>query len=199
MAHADNGWIAREIIHMTTSAGLYAGRTATDVIEEISIAVADEPELSILPADAIYQAVTSAPGSGWRGTVDIEIDREPSVDFPAVSAFNDTFANADREKQMRGFYSMRYHFDTAFGISPYAGAGLGFVAGGTEADKGGIVAGRATAGFDLSLAKQTALFAEYAFTKGGGVSLGSAAEDGSLADSVPDSEHSLKLGFRRTF
>jgi opacity protein-like surface antigen len=92
---------------------------------------------------------------------------------------------------------MRYDFDTGLDLVPYAGAGLGIVTKGTEAEVGGTVAGRATAGFDLNLAAETAVFAEYAFMKSGGVAFGN-GQDGA-GQTVPDNEHSLKLGFRRQF
>lgn len=196
-AEARNGWTVTELVYMTADAGLSVGLSATDFFHDIGLAAAEQPELSLTEGDTSFLPVEESKRSGWRGVVDIEIERSPTLDDRNLTTFHDRLSQSVQERRMRGFYSMRYHFDTGLNIVPYAGAGLGVVAKGTDADVDGAVAGRATAGFDLFLAEETAVFAEYAFTKNGGVAFGNDPVDADNA--VPDSEHSLKLGFRRTF
>jgi len=69
----------------------------------------------------------------------------------------------------------------------------------TETEASGVIAGRATAGFDLTLGEGAALFAEYAVLKNGGVNLGTVGSGDNPGEAALDIEHSVKLGFRRTF
>jgi hypothetical protein len=164
-AQARNGWNVIELVYQTADAGLIAGLSASDLFYDIGLAATEQPDFSITPVAAKRR-------SGWRGIVDVEIEREPTLDYETQSVSSDLFAKSSQARQMRGVYTMRYDFDTGLDLVPYAGAGLGVVAKGTEAEMGGTVAGRATAGFDLMLAAETAVFAEYAFTKSGGVAFG---------------------------
>jgi len=51
----------------------------------------------------------------------------------------------------------------------------------------------------FTVAKDAAIFAEYAYVKSGGVNIGLAGDAAASDGAIADSEHSLKLGFRRTF
>lgn len=196
-AQARNGWNVIELVYQTADAGLSVGLSASDLFYDIGLAATEQPDFSVTRNETLALPVADTKRSGWRGIVDVEIEREPVLDYETQPASRDLFAKSSQERQMRGFYTMRYDFDTGLDLVPYAGAGLGVVAKGTEAAMGGTVAGRATAGFDLMLAAETAVFAEYAFTKSGGVAFGE--PQASADNAVPDSEHSLKLGFRRQF
>lgn len=134
--------------------------------------------------------------AGWAGHVEVELTEDETPPLSEVSAFSDDFATTDRDTKLSGFYSMRYEFNSKLPFRPYAGAGLGLVATSNETESGGVIAGRATAGFDLTVGEGAAVFAEYAYVKSGGVRLGAVSENGG---SILDNEHSLKLGFRRTF
>ena len=196
---AGGSWAPLEIIDMTTSGVTRAYETiSTTSFDDMDLTALDEPVLSVA-SGGLFQDATASNKAGWSGLVEVEVIEEPALPFVGNSNYSNTLAAFDDETKLHGFYTMRYQFNPDARFRPYAGAGLGLVAKTTETDAAGIIAGRATAGFDLSLGKGSALFAEYAILKHGGVNLGSAGEPGTTLSAVPDLEHSVKLGFRRSF
>ncbi len=165
-------------------------------LHEMDLTSFEVPALAIALEDIKIDPNHKAKKSGWAGLVEVELDEDKALELEDVSTFSDAFATTERDVKLSGFYTMRYDFATKLPFRPYAGAGLGVVTTSSETDTAGIIAGRATAGFDLTLGEGSAVFAEYAFVKNGGVNLGSGNSNFSA---IPDSEHSLKLGFRRTF
>jgi len=198
-AKASNSWAALEIIDMTTATQFIADVVETaDFLPDINLSSLDEPALS-LASNGFEFDTTRTHKSGWAGLVEVEVDEEPTLPFDEISSFSDTFLTTETEVEMQGFYSMRYQFESTSAFRPYAGAGLGLVTTSTDNEAGGIIAGRATAGFDLTLGEGASLFAEYAVLKNGGVNLGAVGADGATGNDALDIEHSVKLGFRRTF
>lgn len=196
---AESAWQPLEIIDMTTAKTFSADVVVTTgFLDNMDFVSLDEPKLSVA-SDALKFNTDSPKKSGWAGLVEVEVKEEPTLAFDEISTFSDTLVSADSETKVQGFYTMRYQFNSTARFRPYAGAGLGLVATTSETEAGGVVAGRATAGFDLTLGKGSALFAEYAILKNGGVNLGSLADSDNATGAVPDVEHSVKLGFRRTF
>ena len=198
-AQASGSWQPLEIIDMTTASKVSADVVVTTgFFDDMDFVSLDEPVLSIA-SDSIKFDTEAPKKSGWAGLVEVEVTEEPTLPYGESSAFADTFNPFDEEKKVQGFYTMRYQFDTDSRFRPYAGAGLGLVATTTETEASGIIAGRATAGFDLTLGEGSALFAEYAVLKNGGVNLGAAGSGEASGNEALDIEHSVKLGFRRTF
>lgn len=189
-----------DIIDMTT-----AGELSTDMVittgflHELDLVAFEDTSLSLIADDTETSIDDDAPKTGWAGVVEVDMSEEPTLPMGEISSFSDTFDTTESEKKMSGFYTMRYEFNSSLPFRPYAGAGLGLVATTGEAGAGGVFAGRATAGFDLTLGEGSAVFAEYAFVKSGGVNVGLAGDAAASGGAIPDSEHSLKLGFRRTF
>lgn len=198
-AQANADWGSLKIIDMTSASELSGDFVVTTgFLSDFDVIAFDAPTVSSV-SDGIYFDEAQASRSGWAGIVEVDMDEELSLPFQSVSSFSDSFEDTERETRMSGFYTMRYQFETDLPFRPYAGAGLGLVATDSDAQMGGIIAGRATAGFDLTVGDEAAIFAEYAFVKSGGVNLGSTGENPVSSGAIPDTEHSLKLGFRRTF
>lgn len=198
-AQANSSLGQLNLIDMTAATGLSGDMVLTKgFLHDIDLVAFEQPRLSVA-----YTQTSPDEGdgsaSGWAGIVEVDTNEEPSLSLQDSSAFSDKFTQSDRETRMSGFYTMRYQFETDLPFRPYAGAGLGLVTSNSSDAIGGIVAGRATAGFDLTVGADSALFAEYALVKSGGVNLGTTRSDAFSEGSLPDIEHSLKIGFRRTF
>jgi hypothetical protein len=190
---------SQQVIDMTSASDLSGDMVVTTgFLHNLDVVAFEEPTLSVASND-IFSAGTEPSGSGWAGVVEVEMDEDLMLPYQDVSSFSDSFAGTDRETRMSGFYTMRYQFETDLPFRPYAGAGLGLVATDSNAQVGGVIAGRATAGFDFTVGEDSAVFAEYAFVKSGGVNLGASADSSASSSAIPDTEHSLKFGFRRTF
>ena len=127
----------------------------------------------------------------------VDLSSREALEPVNAPAFADGLALDEGTTRVAGFYTMRYDFASDAPFRPYAGAGLGLVGASDDARSAGAFAGRAIAGFDLTLADRTALYAEYAYTVAGASLSGTEAERLSLG--MPDDEHALTLGFRRTF
>jgi len=195
--HANNGWNAFEIIDMTDSGKADLDFVVTTgFLHDLDLVAYESPLLSISPEDVETDLTDEVEKTGWAGLVEVEVKDDKTLPLNDISVFSDDFATTERNTKVSGFYSMRYEFNSKLPFRPYAGAGLGLVATSNKTETGGVIAGRAIAGFDLTVGKETAIFAEYAYVKSGGVSLG-VTNNSSAA--IPDNEHSLKLGFRRTF
>ncbi len=193
-AQAANGWTPLEIIDMTeTGQADLDFVITTGFLNDLNFVSLDEKILSVTPE---FPDTPLEEKSGWAGLVEVEFNQDKILPLGNISAFSDTLTNTDRERRMSWFYSMRYAFESDVPVRPYAAAGLGVVASTTDTDTAGIVAARATAGFDLSFNEQSSVFAEYAFVKNGGVDFGTA--QGGIT-TRPDDEHSIKLGFKRNF
>jgi len=179
-AQANGSWQPLEIIDMTTS-----NVTSPDVVvttgffNTTDLTSLDEPILSVA-SDGIKFDTVAPKRRGWASLVEVELTEEPTLAFGEVSTFSDTLASADNEMKLLGFYSMRYQFSADTRFRPYAGAGFGLIAKGTETEA-------------------SALFAEYAFLKNGGVNVGTTSADDGVGAIADDIEHSVKLGFRRSF
>ena len=199
-AQANGSWAPLEIIDMTTSGAVRAHEAlSTAFFDDMDLAVLDEPVLSVSSGGGLLLDQEASNKTGWSGFVEVELTEIPALPFEGTSKYSNTLAAFDEETKLRGFYSMRYQFNSDARFRPYAAAGLGLVGSATETEAAGIIAGRATAGFDLTLGKKSALFAEYAVLKNGGVNLGKAGEASTSLSTPPDLEHSVKLGFRRAF
>jgi len=198
-AQASGSWQPLEIIDMTTSHSADADVVvSTGFFDEMDFVSLDEPILSIA-SDGIKFDTKAPKTRGWSSLVEVELTEEPTLQFGEASSFANTLASIENETKVQGFYSMRYQFSGDTRFRPYAGAGFGLVAKGTETEASGTLAGRATAGFDLTLGEGSALFAEYAVLKNGGVNVGSSGAEDSSGAIADDIEHSVKLGFRRSF
>ncbi len=198
-AQAGGSWKPLEIIDMRTVGNLSADIVVTTgFFDDVDLVSLDDPAISFA-ADGIKIDTDTSKKSGWSGLVEVEVTEEPTLPFDDFSAYTDVYAQADDETKLQGFYTMRYQFNSGARFRPYAGAGLGLVATTTDAETAGVIAGRATAGFDLTLGEGSALFAEYAIMKNGGVNLGNAGGADNASDGVLDIEHTVKLGFRRSF
>lgn len=195
-SHASEGFGALELIDMTSLAELDLGFSARDVMADLGGAALEAPVLA-LSGSAIEVQPEPIFAPGWNGVVDLEMTGEPTLDDVGGTAFDDRFMDPVQRRKMRGFYTMRYQFGDDDVFRPYAGAGLGVVAESVGEATGSSVAGRATAGFDMAMDERSAFFAEYAFVRSGGVDVGKG--DGLGGATLRDSEHRLKLGFRRTF
>jgi len=199
-AQASNDLKTLNIIDMTTDTEVSGDIViTTGFLHNLDLVAFDEPDLPDAPAAFVFDETEDPDVSGWTGLVEIDMDEEATLPLADLSGFSDNFDTTERRKTMSGFYTMRYEFDTGLPFRPYAGAGLGLVTTSDETETGGVFAGRATAGFDLTVGEDAAIFAEYAFVKSGGVNVGLAGDAASGGGAIPDSEHSLKLGFRRTF
>ena len=199
-ASAGEAWSTLQLVDMTTSADLGGDMVVTTgFLHQLDLVAFQQPQLSIAPDGLSIQSIAARQDSGWSGLVEVDIDDDLAAPIRRVSAFSDTFAQRERETRMSGFYTMRYQFETDLPFRPYAGAGLGLVTSETASRSAGIIAGRATAGFDFAVSEQSAIYAEYAYVQSGGVTLGSAGSSSAGSLSIPDTEHTLKFGFRRTF
>ena len=199
-AQASNDAPSLSIIDMTTDTSVSADVViTTGFLTDLDVIAFDETPLPLASGDIAFDESASAFNSGWTGLVEIDMDEDAAIELSAISSFSDTFDTSERRKKMSGFYTMRYEFNTSLPFRPYAGAGLGLIATSDAAQTGGVFAGRATAGFDFTVAKDAAIFAEYAYVKSGGVNIGLAGDAAASDGAIADSEHSLKLGFRRTF
>lgn len=184
---------------MTTSGAVSAYEAmSTTSFDQLDLTALDEPDLSVA-SGGLFLDTTAPNKTGWSGLVEVEVIEEPALPFAGNYNYSNTLASFDDETKLQGFYTMRYQFNSNARFRPYAGAGLGLVGSATETEAAGIIAGRATAGFDLTLGKGSAFFAEYAVLKNGGVELGDANAPDTSLSAVPDLEHSVKLGFRRSF
>ena len=196
-AQANSDWNPHEFIEIAATGQADLDFVVTrGFLHEMDLASFEVPALAIALEDIKIDPTHKARKSGWAGLVEVELDEDKILELEDVSTFSDAFATTERDAKLSGFYTMRYEFASKLPFRPYAGAGLGVVTTTNETDTSGIIAGRATAGFDLTLGEGSAVFAEYAFVKNGGVNLGSSNSNFSA---IPDSEHSLKLGFRRNF
>jgi len=198
VAEANSTFRWMPVIDMTTSLDPGADMVVTTgFLHELDFVSPEVPRLSVA-ADSVDSEDRDAEKSGWSGVVEVDVDRQPALP-DNLSPFSDVFAENDTETRMSGFYTMRYQFETDLPFRPYAGAGLGVVATAADSAASGVVAGRATAGFDYTVSEGSAVFAEYALVKSGGVNIGAQGNGALATDTIPDIEHSLKIGFRRTF
>lgn len=197
---SDDIWGPLQLVDMTSEAPEFGGDmlVTTGFVDDLSFVAFQEPDFGPALGALSYQSEEAEPQSGWSGVLDVDREKDPSTHIRDLSSFSDTFAQGERETRLSGFYTMRYQFETDLPFRPYAGAGLGVVGSETSQDMAGVVAGRAMAGFDFAVDARSAIYAEYAFVKSGGVTLGTAG-NGRTALAVPDTDHSLRLGFRRTF
>ncbi len=196
-AHANSNLNSPEIMDISSASDPDLDFLVTKgFLHDLEVVSFQTPSFTISPESAEVDLTKKARKSGWAGLVEVELNGDKKLRLDDVTTFSDNFAVTDQNTKLSGFYTMRYEFATKLPFRPYAGAGLGVVTTTNETDTSGIIAGRATAGFDLTLGEGSAIFAEYAFVKNGGVNLGSG---NSNLIAIPDSEHSLKLGFRRTF
>lgn len=197
---ASNGVQTLGLIDMTTDANVSGDIViTTGFLHNLDLVAFEDTDAPGTPDAIEFGATEGDFNSGWTGLVEIDMDEDPTIALSSISGFSDSFDTTERRKKMSGFYTMRYEFNSDMPFRPYAGAGLGLVATSDATTTGGVFAGRATAGFDFTVAKDSAIFAEYAFVKSGGVNVGLASDAAAGGGAIPDSEHSLKLGFRRTF
>ncbi len=197
-AQASNNAGSVSIIDMTTDSTVSSDFIiTTGFLHELDLVAFEEPATSLAADVPVFDTESEAPKSGWAGLVEVDMSDEATLPMDELSSFSDSFDTTDREKKMSGFYTMRYAFNSDMPFRPYAGAGLGLVATSNDTQTSGVFAGRATAGFDMTVGNNAAIFAEYAFVKSGGLNIGTA--NTTAASAIPNTEHSLKLGFRRTF
>ena len=199
-ARANSGSNQVNLVDMTTTQDLGGDIVlTTGFLSDFDVVAFDRPQQQYAGYDVITANLSEQPITGWAGIVEVETDEDTALRITDISAFSHAFTDTNRETRMSGFYTMRYQFETELPFRPYAGAGLGLVTTNGDDAIGGVVAGRATAGFDFNVGSDSALFAEYALVKSGGVDIGTYDSNAFASGSIPDIEHSLKFGFRRAF
>lgn len=135
---------------------------------------------------------------GWQGLIEVDMDEEETISVSYVPGHADRLKTSTSETRMSGFYTMRYSFESDSEIRPYAGAGVGIVATEDGSRLAGGLAARAVAGFDIEVDDNAGFYAEYSFLKSSGTMLAQ-ADAGAGNSALPDDEHSITFGFRRTF
>lgn len=197
-AQAQDAWGPLELVDMTTSSEL-SGEIliTTGLIDNFEFVAFDAPEQQPETFNAVPDYEPVLPLTyGWRGMIEVDIDDRDTLTIAYVPGGENTLRADDRETRMSGFYTMRYDFQSDTAFRPYAGAGIGLVAAEDDRTLAGGVAARAIAGFDIEVDERSGIFAEYAFVKSSGAMF---AEADTAIPGLPDDEHSLKVGFRRTF
>lgn len=188
-SQAEDAWGPLEVIDMTTSSDL----TGTVLVSEPRETAEPQP-LEVAEKDR-YEPILPL-RHGWRGSIEVDVDEGDVLSVGYVPGERHALPTREARKVMTGFYTMRYDFKSETAFRPYAGAAVGIVAADEADSLAGGVAARAVAGFDIEVDRDSGFFAEYAFTKSGGPVF---AQADTAAVTLPDDEHTLKVGFRRTF